>query len=231
MAVQILNDMPDAEVHRGEPIGWIRTRVEPQRHRAGLVELLTSRAGFMGITALVHVIAVVVFIRAQAMTPSAHEAAPIEASIIEMPMASDEPPPRYEPPPASMVYDLPVPQVMSFETESITIPDATPTVADAAPTSVAPPLVESVDYVRTVAPVYPRESQRRREYGTVLLRVLVDEHGRPARVQVERSSGYERLDIAARTAVEKFLFRPHEVNGVARTAQVLIPVGFDRPAS
>jgi protein TonB len=231
MAVQILNDMPDAEVHRGEPIGWIHARIQPQRRSTGLVELLTSRAGFMGITALVHVVAVVIFVRAQAVTPPAHDATPIEASIIEMPMAADEPPPRYEPPPASLVYDLRVPQVVSFETESITLPDATPATADAAPTSVAPPLVESVDYVRTVPPVYPRESQRRREYGTVLLRVLVDEQGRPARVQVERSSGYQRLDVAARTAVEKFLFRPHEVNGVARTAQVLIPIGFDKPAS
>jgi TonB family protein len=46
--------------------------------------------------------------------------------------------------------------------------------------------------------------------------------------QVERSSGYERLDTAAREAVEKFLFRPYEVNGVAQPAQVLIPIGFDR---
>jgi periplasmic protein TonB len=62
------------------------------------------------------------------------------------------------------------------------------------------------------------------------LRVLVDAAGRPAQVQVERSSGFARLDDAAREAVEKFLFRPHEVNGVAQPAQVLIPIGFDRRA-
>jgi TonB family protein len=48
---------------------------------------------------------------------------------------------------------------------------------------------------------------------------------------VERSSGFERLESAAREAVEKFLFRPYEVNGIAQPAQVLIPIGFDRRAS
>ena len=53
----------------------------------------------------------------------------------------------------------------------------------------------------------------------------------PAQIQIEQSSGFERLDTAAREAVAKFLFRPYEVNGVAQPAQVLIPIGFDRRAS
>ena len=61
--------------------------------------------------------------------------------------------------------------------------------------------------------------------------VLVDAQGHPAQIQVERSSGFERLDAEAREAVEKFLSRPYEVNGVAQPAQVLIPIGFDRRAS
>ena len=91
--------------------------------------------------------------------------------------------------------------------------------------------MESVEYIRADPPVYPRESQRRHEFGTVVLRVLVDAGGRPAQIQVERSSGCERLDAAARAAVEKFQFRPHEVDGVAQPAQVLIPIGFDRRSS
>jgi periplasmic protein TonB len=62
----------------------------------------------------------------------------------------------------------------------------------------------------------------------VLLRVLVDALGRPAQVQLERSSGYARLDEAARAAVQKALFRPYELNGVAQPAQVLIPIEFTR---
>lgn len=231
MAVQIFNDMPDAEVHRGEPFGWIHARVEPQRRSSGVVQLITSRAGFMAITALVHVAAAVIFIRAQSVGRVVDQAAPIEASIIESPAPADEAPPRYEPPPATLAYELPVPQVVHFETESITLPEVTPVAVRHDASAAVPPLVESVDYIRARPPVYPRESQRRHEYGTVLLRVLVDEQGRPVRVQVERSSGHERLDSAARIAVEKFLFRPYEVNGVARAAQVLIPIGFDPPAS
>ena len=92
-------------------------------------------------------------------------------------------------------------------------------------------MIEIVDYVRAPPPVTRSESQRRREYGTVVLRVLVDALGRPAQIQVERSSGYRALDIAAREAVEKFLFRPYEVNGIAQPAQVLIPIEFTRRAS
>jgi protein TonB len=60
---------------------------------------------------------------------------------------------------------------------------------------------------------------------------MVDTSGRPAQIQVERSSGFERLDSAAREAVEKALFHPHEVNGIAQPAQVLIPIEFARRAS
>jgi protein TonB len=124
---------------------------------------------------------------------------------------------------------LPIPQEVSYETESITAPPVTTTaISDAPATAIAPPVVESVEYVRAPAPVYPSESNRRRERGTVVLRVLVDALGRPADVRVEQSSGFTRLDDAARTAVTKALFRPHEVNGIAHPAQVLIPIEFTR---
>ena len=71
----------------------------------------------------------------------------------------------------------------------------------------------------------------KRERGTVLLRVLVDAFGHPSQIHVERSSGFDRLDNAARDAVAKALFRPHEVNGVAQPAQVLIPIEFTSRAT
>ena len=130
------------------------------------------------------------------------------------------------------MYTLAVPDQLSFESEPVNAPQvATNAIAQPSSQTVVPPMVESVEYVRPPAPVYPRESSRRREHGTVVLRVLVDSQGKPARIQVERSSGYERLDIAARQAVEKALFQPHEVNGVAQAAQVLIPIEFTRHAS
>jgi len=227
MAVQIINDMPDAEVHRGDPFGaLLRELNEPRKFRTGT----SGRAGFIAITVGLHFIVAIALLRMQFAQASHAEAPPIEVALIDSPVES-EPPPTYTPPPMDVVYSLPTPQDISIETETVSEMAGTAITSPGPVTTVAPPLVESVEYVRAAPPVYPKESQRRREYGTVLLRVLVDAFGKPAQIQIERSSGYERLDTAARQAVEKFVFRPYEVNGVAQPAQVLIPIGFDRRSS
>jgi len=227
MAVQVINDMPDAEVHRGDPFGaLLRELNEPRKVRTGT----SGRAGFIAITVGLHFVVAIALLRMQFAQTSHAEAPPIEVALIDSPVES-EPPPTYTPPPMDVVYSLPTPQDISIETETVSEMAGTAITSPGPVTTVAPPLVESVEYVRAAPPVYPKESQRRREYGTVLLRVLVDALGKPAQIQIERSSGYERLDTAARQAVEKFVFRPYEVNGVAQPAQVLIPIGFDRRSS
>ena len=159
------------------------------------------------------------------------DAEPIQASLYDSPQTDVEVLPEYTPPPVNVVYSLPT-QDLSFETETVTTEVAPSTaIAPAQPQNVAPQMVEEIDYVRAPAPVYPRESSRKRERGTVVLRVLVDTTGHPAQIQIERSSGFDRLDSAARDAVAKALFRPHEVNGVAQPAQVLIPIEFTRRAT
>ena len=231
MAVQILNDMPDAEVDRGEPTPMLSlVRSLPPRplersHTRG-------RAKFVVITAALHVLVFAGFVSAGRIDTILTDPAPMEASIVESPSAADEKPPEYTPPIQEIQYSLPMPQEISFETESITPPVVMDT-SISPPTSqvVVPPVVESVEYVRAPAPVYPHESSRKRERGTVVLRVLVDAAGRPAQIQIERSSGFARLDDAARAAVQKALFRPHEVDGHAQPAQVLIPIEFTRRAS
>lgn len=226
MAVQILNDMPDAAVHRGDANYELLRELNTQRR--------SSRSGhpvFMAATIALHVVAAVVFINMRHDALIAKDAEPIIATMLDGSPTEVEAPPEYVPPPTTVVYAL-APPDLSFETESIT-PEVVTTTAIANPQvqTVAPPMVEEIDYVRPPAPVYPRESQRSRERGTVLLRVLVDALGHPAQIQIERSSGYARLDDAARAAVQKALFRPHEVNGVAQPAQVLIPIEFMRRAS
>jgi len=224
MAVQIINDMPDAEVHRGEPVAaWLRDLNAPREY----VSRFNGRTVFMSITIGLHFIAAIALLRIQFAQPSQAAPPPIEAAFIEDLPSSDPPLPTFTPPPLNVVYSLPTPQDISIETAAVSEMSGT-AITSSEPVTVAPPMVESVEYLRAAPPVYPKESQRRREHGTVVLRVLVDERGRPAQIQVEHSSGFERLDLAARQAVEKFLFRPHEVNGVAHAAQVLIPIGFDR---
>jgi periplasmic protein TonB len=228
MAVQILNDMPDAAVNRGDAA----PSLSDWSPRATLANTRGNRPLFIAVTIGVHMVAVLGFLSIRHAARAEQAPAPIEVAIIDEVRAAEEAPPMMPPPMAEVTYVLPIPDQLSFETESVNAPQvATNAISQPASQEVVPPMVESVEYVRAPAPAYPRESSRRREYGTVVLRVLVDVSGRPAQIQVERSSGYERLDLAARSAVEKALFRPHEVNGVAHAAQVLIPIEFTRRAS
>jgi len=227
MAVQVFNDMPDAAVHRGEPLSGSLRELNARRP---LRPHFSGRAVFLAITFALHLAVALAFMQMQARKHLVEQAPPIEVSLIDEAPKAEAPPPVYTPPPMNVQYTLPSPDV-TIETEVISTAIATTAISSGDAPSVVPPMVESVEYVRAAPPVYPKESQRRREHGTVVLRVLVDTEGRPAQIQVERSSGFERLDSAARDAVAKFRFRPYEVNGIAQPAQVLIPIGFDRRAS
>ena len=227
MAVQIVNEMLDAEVHRGEPVREFLRELNMPRAAASLKPHFSGRAVFLAATIAIHVIALIGFTQVQMHERVKVDPPPIVASLIEAPAQREETPPLYTPPPLDVVYSLPTPQEIAIEAETITLPPPTTSVISSNTSTAVPPMIDSVEYVRAAPPVYPRESQRKREHGTVVLRVLVDTLGRPAQIQIERSSGHELLDTAARDAVAKFLFRPYEVDGVARPAQVLIPIGFE----
>jgi protein TonB len=223
MAVQILNDMPDAAVHRGDLADFSVPKAPRGPSR------ISGCAVFMAATIAVHLVAAVAFmsIRQERIVS---EPEPIMATMMESSSAEAEPPRDLTPPPVNVVYSLTVPQELTFESEA-PAEVISAAISPTTPQFTAPPMVESVEYVRPPAPVYPAESKRKRERGTCVLRVMVDSNGRPAQIQVERSSGFERLDSAAREAVEKAMFRPYEVNGVAQPAQVLIPIEFTRRPS
>jgi protein TonB len=238
MAVQILNDMPDAAVYRGDrPFVPANVRQDANDRladwspRATRANTTRNRPLFVAITIGVHIVAVLGFLSVRHIRSTEQPPAPIVVELFEAPVNQEELPPLAPPPMQEVTYALPTPDVVSVELDSITPPPVSAAISQPASQSVVPPMVESVEYVRAPSPVYPRESSRRQERGTVLLRVLVDPSGRPAQIQVERSSGYARLDVAAREAVEKAVFRPHEVNGVPQAAQVLIPIEFTRRAS
>jgi protein TonB len=89
-----------------------------------------------------------------------------------------------------------------------------------------PKLVSSVEYVREPVPRYPPVSRRLREQGLVMLKVLIDERGVACSIEIENSSGYARLDHAAREAVARAAFRPYVEDGEPRRALVLIPIEF-----
>lgn len=81
-------------------------------------------------------------------------------------------------------------------------------------------------YLNNPAPVYPMASRRAREHGTVVLRVLVNPAGRAQTIELANSSGFSRLDKAARDAVERWRFVPASQDGRPVMAWVLVPVIF-----
>lgn len=75
------------------------------------------------------------------------------------------------------------------------------------------------------APSYPMGSRRKREEGTVVLRVVVSPEGRVAEISVHQSSGYSALDEAALGAVRKWRWSPTMRDGrpISITGLVRIP--------
>ncbi|XOT94497.1 energy transducer TonB, partial [Alcaligenes pakistanensis] len=90
-----------------------------------------------------------------------------------------------------------------------------------------PKLIGRVDYLgRRPVPVYPRASERRREQGRVVVRVVISTQGSVLEAKVQNSSGYERLDESALRAVRTARFKPYTENGVAYRAMADIPFDF-----
>lgn len=83
----------------------------------------------------------------------------------------------------------------------------------------------SSNLLNGAAPSYPMGSRRKREEGTVVLRVIVSPEGRVTDVVVQQSSGYPALDSAALAAVRKWRWSPTLRDGrqVSVTGLVRIP--------
>ncbi|MGR1197456.1 energy transducer TonB [Aeromonas hydrophila] len=75
-------------------------------------------------------------------------------------------------------------------------------------------------------PQYPYESRRRGEEGRVILNVRVTAEGTAASVEVDKSSGYRRLDMTARKTVSRWKFIPAKQNNVAVEASAKVTIIF-----
>ena len=77
------------------------------------------------------------------------------------------------------------------------------------------------------APPYPAQAIARRLTGEVMLRVLVDETGKPVDVAVETSSGVRMLDEAAlKFVLKRWHFVPATQDGRPIQAYALVPINF-----
>lgn len=105
--------------------------------------------------------------------------------------------------------------------------DASVRAAPRADAAAEPAHVRHVEYMQFEPPAYPPLSRRLGEQGLVVVRVLIDEHGRPVEAAVSLSSGFPRLDDAAVRAVRAARFRPYVEGDRPRRAYALVPIRFD----
>ena len=138
-------------------------------------------------------------------------------------VAPAPPRPAQPAPPKPQLPVLPSPPVaVTPAANAVTVaPSTSPSTPSPTPVAPAAPAARS-EPVRTAAvvnaaqcekPEYPSASRRMEEEGTVHLRFLVGVDGKVIQSEVEKSSGYKRLDEAARAGLAKCQFRPAAVDG------------------
>jgi protein TonB len=80
-------------------------------------------------------------------------------------------------------------------------------------------------FLKMIKPEYPRLARRLGKEGKVVLRLLIDEHGRLVNVEIVEKAGYG-FDEAAIEAVKASSFQPAKLNGISVACKALLPVRF-----
>ena len=81
-------------------------------------------------------------------------------------------------------------------------------------------------YLDNPIPEYPERARRQGWQGTVLLNVLVSAEGKPQKIEITDSSGFEILDHAARAAVMRWRFHPARYGDTPLESWVRVPIVF-----
>lgn len=146
--------------------------------------------------------------------------------------------PKLPPPPMPAAIRDPAPAPKAPTGVIEPQPPAPPLMAPVAPAPAppappaAPRLVEitqgETEYIRPPRPVYPALSKRSGEAGVVIIAVYYSTSGYAKRAEVFKSSGFERLDRAAREAVLASQVTPFRRAGVNEDTQFLLkaPINF-----
>lgn len=156
----------------------------------------------------------------------------IKPSLPPLPSPPPEPTPTKTPPPQTPLPTFVPPAVtaaVSAPPNAIAAVSPAPAPAETTPSAApaASPAPVARAPVRTAAgvnmaqcqkPEYPSASRRMEEEGTVTLRFLVDTDGTVIQAEIEKSSGYKRLDEAARAGLSKCQFKPAMADGKAEQA-------------
>ena len=154
------------------------------------------------------------------VTENTVEALLLSDNLPKPPPPPAPPPPKTPPPPTPTA---PAPVVPSTTAPAISVPVTPPAPAPSVAPPVPTPPAPTAPAIRTAAviqpgatcakPDYPSASRRLEEEGTVTLRFLIGADGRVLQAEIDKTSGYARLDEAARNALAKCQFRPGTVDG------------------
>lgn len=207
------------------------------------------RALVLVVVMAAHGVAVWALARSEAGRRLLDEAVPLMVSLVQ----PDQPPPqkpRVHPPVPRPRSPAPAPILQAAQSPAPAVveappsrpaplpPPSAPVVAAAPPVppvvaAPAPPVTEPVvppsfnaAYLNNPPPEYPRNARRNREQGRVMVRVLVNEAGRPDRIELGESSGSASLDQAALDVVRQWRFVPARRGQTPVGAWVLVPIVF-----
>lgn len=120
-------------------------------------------------------------------------------------------------PPAEDAYEIVPPVVELPDLPPLILRPAMPTAAPVEepewvppfiPHDTPPKLMNADELVRLLEARYPTELKEEGVEGVVLLWLFVDEAGRPVKLQLRRSSGFQSLDRIAQDAADQMRFRP-----------------------
>ncbi|GAA5174958.1 hypothetical protein GCM10025771_05910 [Niveibacterium umoris] len=195
---------------------------------------------------LAHALVLWVFVVTRAPSVTMPRIASMSVSVAMAPAPQAEPAPVTPPKPLPQTNTRPTSQpqprpvretVVSAPASSVASNDA-PAVPVAAPASppaggeasaepapVSAPRFDA-DYLQNPRPDYPSLSRRLGEQGRVVLRVRVEPSGAASQVELQRSSGFSRLDEAALQAVRRWKFVPARRGSEAIAEWVLVPIPF-----
>lgn len=215
---------------------------------------LSRNAVIAGSVVLFHVAALWA-LQSGLISKAAEVVIPVEilSEFIEPPKPKEPPPPPPPPPPAPKPKEVrtpPPPRPVAVRTPAPAptapvgviepqppapplappAPPAPPTPPSPPPAPPAPPAMQlpssNADYLNNPKPVYPAMSKRLGEQGKTIVRVLIGVDGLPKSASIRQSSGYERLDEAARTAVMSWRYVPGKRNGVVEPMEFNVPINW-----
>lgn len=197
-----------------------------------------TRSSAISVTLAAHALAALLILAPPAMEPIEKRPATSVEPIVLIPEKKEEPvipveklevkPFVPKPTPVPRPETTATPPVVTEEATPMSLPEpVAPPAPDPGPVAITETAPTALGYgagMKAVA--YPRDAIRKREEGTVMLRVKIGMDGVPLEAVVETSSGHLSLDRAAREAVMKWRFTPGTRNGQPYIAWGLVPIAF-----